>query len=421
MESMTVDEVKLMMEYTDKIVSKAKDDEALEDLEDAKVETLEVIEDIVGSYDNSKNYFIIGAFSRLLSVLRGYIEENGERYSGKDLAFTFRVRSKAFAVLALLVQNNPRTQEWAMQAGTYEIVLEALSGRDIPPTDASKPAVLDFYSSCVYALSSLVRDNKEGQRRLVANGGKDLLRLCSKLGHWTNIASATERNRLVTASLKLVRRVLFTLLHLTSGSHSPQVLAFLTDSQFYPSLGVLRDILHSVKTAAGEENFKTDNEVFLNTQLILKAILSEPVVFEGVEPQDTDTRKPIGLFEANKEKEKQTAPLLLGSGEPYRASAVATATQKPSVPTASGSSSAEPGAFVGASIGESNALPPVENFMVSTRRDLVTETGAAEAIREFFNWSKLKREEISAKDNELDLAALLDDHISIAMDLVDIL
>jgi hypothetical protein len=312
MESMTVDEAKRMGELA-QILSKP-DAEASSSppsspspspspsaTEAEKLAALDELESFVESIDNAKNLFIVGGFEPLLDCLRS--------------SLSLAIRRRAADVLAVVVQNNPRAQEWALESGCMTVVANALAGRGLAASASGSggsssssngagaaAAALSTRASALTALSALVRDNKEGQQRLVRRGDVELV--TAGIREWSDYVRADDagggaaaESGVGKAGRRFARKSLFFLRHLVAGAEADAIMSAVLSSPSPP--GLVPQLLEVVTAASTTAAFADDPDAADardNALHVLLALVSPTVAFEGVVDDSGDNRKPKGIL-----------------------------------------------------------------------------------------------------------------------------
>lgn len=304
-----------------------------------KLNALDELEMIVESIDNAKNLFIVGGFEPLLDCIRSS--------SSTD------VRRRAADTLAVVVQNNPRAQQWALEAGCLTVLANALAGTCLADTRAavassssSAPttASLGLRASCLTALSALVRDNKDAQKRLVRAG--HLALVLQPVRDWPlfvgsqepGAASAPLPNDVMKAGRRLARKALFFLRHLVAAAEADAVMTAVVNHEG----GILRVILSTIlNTPASQSGGLSPDDPDVsdareNALCVLLSLASPTPAFNEVIDDSGDTRRPRpghGLLQLGGASPRlaaatgsgEAAPMLLLGG-PAPSSSAATST-----------------------------------------------------------------------------------------------
>jgi len=116
---------------------------------DAKAELLEEMQDLVESLDNAKDLKGVGGFDVLMKLMQCNQE---------------KLRCRAAEVIATSVQNNPQAQEWALQGGALQQVLQLL-----------EDPVAICRTKGMLAVSCLVRGYKPAREAFRHNKGYEKL------------------------------------------------------------------------------------------------------------------------------------------------------------------------------------------------------------------------------------------------------
>ena len=309
----------------DPLVSTSSSSDILPSIIEDKLDALDELEGIVESIDNAKNLFIIGGFDPLLDCIRS------SQYS--------ELRSRACDVFSVVVQNNPKAQAWALQhSGCLTVICNALQGTSSSPSTSTPSDSthshthphphtigtnenellqnLKLQASALTALSSLVRDNKEGQQRLVKRG--DLSSIMGPIHDWLYYTESTEtlhhqninHSQLYTtqvqkAGKRLIRKALFFLRYLVTGAEADMVMSWILNYPNKPGLlPYLFSILHCISGTDIHNTHIVDDgdsqDARENVLYILQSLLSPTVSFEGVDAStDSDHRKPRSFASAN--------------------------------------------------------------------------------------------------------------------------
>ena len=232
LESLTVDESKRMVELATVLASDETDDD-LENILEKKTRALEELEVYVESIDNAKNLFIVGGYFALIACLNSR---------------SLEVRIQAASVLVTVVQNNPKAQSWALEAGTlpilasfcalssgiskeiidatYKVPSESpLFGLPLSNVDDYDPVSisgLDLQASLLSALSSLVRENSVALWKFANSDDYFILFLQPILSYVgclleNNANENSPPQAVVLKKARLCRKALFSLLQLVSG------------------------------------------------------------------------------------------------------------------------------------------------------------------------------------------------------------
>jgi Nucleotide exchange factor Fes1 len=221
-----------MVELATVLASDETDDD-LENILEKKTRALEELEVYVESIDNAKNLFIVGGYFALIACLNSR---------------SLEVRIQAASVLVTVVQNNPKAQSWALEAGTlpilasfcalssgisneiidatYKVPSESpLFGLPLSNVDDYDPVSisgLDLQASLLSALSSLVRENSVALWKIANSDDYFILFLQPILSYVdclleNNANENSPPQPFVLKKARLCRKALFSLLQLVSG------------------------------------------------------------------------------------------------------------------------------------------------------------------------------------------------------------
>lgn len=291
-QSMTVDETKRMQELAQILLN---ENESLNSAEE-KVGALDELQELVETIDNAKNLFIVGGFGPLLSCLAPSNQST--------------VQQRSAEVLSTVIQNNPKAQLWAQQAGTLQLLTTLL-----PSSTSTGPRNYKLWAAATTALSSLVRDSKAGQRDLIVRHAylPSLLHLAT-LAAQDGLAAATGGSE-AQAARRCLRKSLFFFRHLIYGAEAERVVSFLASNcaqvvgggqEEGPLTALARTCLQAGRAVEAVEDVDmVDSQE--NLLVLLRALCEPAVPFDGVSADaDEHGRGPRGLSGPRAQQQQQT-------------------------------------------------------------------------------------------------------------------
>ena len=320
----------------------------------AKMAALDELTHYVDSIDNAKDLFVVGGFGPLVKCVTS-------EHSSDD------VRVAAAGALSTVLQNNPLAQKWAMDAGTLTVLIGALQRVSPAVGGSSEGRSSSVRAAVLTALSSLVRDNADGQAGLLAgfdglglHPGDALSLLAAPVLEWAatcspNSSSSSgqtgELSPAARSHRRLCRKSLFFLRHLLGGTSSGAVAAACASRPASPGIvPALLTVLRAASPALPSPNASTDGLLLLplddadsadtrdHALHILSALVSPPV--EG-----------IAVVDDSGDRRKITGGITLGAPSPS-AAGVSTSV----IPASAAASAVAPAADL--SLGDVSALPP---------------------------------------------------------------
>lgn len=282
-----------------------------------KLIALDELSDLVESIDNAKNLFMVDGVAPLIQCIRGTVLTD----SSED---EDALRRRAAEVLTTVVQNNPRAQQWAREGGATlnELIVALVSiandSERVLQTLREKPGdphlsklaekKISTRASLVSAISALVRDNAAGQRDLVSsNSGKALMALLKPIAEWPTFSlGSTLPDKVLLNGRRLIRKTLYALRHLCTGSQADAVMAtvLLNGNDVNSSLNIADHLLSASLSWPSEAETASDvngtmrdiPDIRENALSILIALASDTLSFGGVLEDARDERKPRSLF-----------------------------------------------------------------------------------------------------------------------------
>lgn len=293
--AMTVDEAAAMRDLAQKLLKERPEGVDVEAHTDEQVGALDELCDLVESVDNAKNLFVVGGFGPLLACLA----------PGRAV----RLQRRAAEVLATVVQNNPKAQLWALQAGTLPTLVALLPGGGGAVDLVGTHEEYSLWASVVSAISALVRDSAGGQRDLVVRSQQlprvvDLAVRAAHAGralpHSGGDAPPQGVDRGAKAARRCLRKALFFFRHLVTGSEADRVLSYLArgvggageeEGLFLPLACAL--IGQGVLEEHGDDVDLSDARE--NTLAIVKCLAEPARPFAGIAHDACDHKEPRGL------------------------------------------------------------------------------------------------------------------------------
>jgi hypothetical protein len=260
-----------------------------------KAAALEELDDLVGSIDNAKNLFVVGAFPALLLVATHPGEavtpltasgDSGVAVEGLTPAEQLRIATRAAEVVTTVVQNNPKAQGWALDGGALGglthmlgVALARLQAGAVAGSDAAvgeaAAAVAKYAAACLTAVSALLRDNARGQRIAIWEA-EPAAAVPPVLQHALAVAAlwpAPCTDGEWPQRKRLLKKGLFFLRHLAHGPQADAVKSVLVDDAGAGALATLMRMLAALPaTPAGVTLTSDDDDVAECREQVLEVL-----------------------------------------------------------------------------------------------------------------------------------------------------